>query len=167
MQHAFEGGSDRCQLRVVQLALRVHGGESGGEEQFVAFANRHLHRAVPDWHTAVRDSTGGRGVDRVVDTAGTLEQSLRSLAINGHVAFVGSLSGDWPPLDPRLLFGVAATVRAVAVGSHAQFTKLNEIITAHQLRPVTDRVFPFEEAGAAFRHYESANPFGKVVIQIP
>ncbi|WP_410645946.1 zinc-binding dehydrogenase, partial [Amycolatopsis sp. lyj-346] len=108
----------------------------------------------------------GRGVDRVVDTAGTLEQSLKSLAINGHVAFVGSLSGDLPPLDPRLLFGVTATVRALAVGSHAQFTKLNEIITAHQLRPVTDRAFPFEEASAAFRHYESASPFGKVIIEI-
>ncbi|MET7673058.1 zinc-dependent alcohol dehydrogenase family protein [Micromonospora luteifusca] len=124
------------------------------------------YRAAPDWHIAARDITGGRGVDRVVDTAGTLEQSLKSLAINGHVAFVGSLSGDWPPLDPRLLFGVAATVRALAVGSHAQFTKLNEIITAHQLRPVIDRTFPFEEAGAAFRHHESASPFGKVVIEI-
>jgi NADPH:quinone reductase-like Zn-dependent oxidoreductase len=124
------------------------------------------YRAVPDWHTAVRDITNGRGVDRVVDTAGTLEQSLKSLAINGHVAFVGSRSGDWPPLDPRLVFGVAATIRAVAVGSYAQFSQLNEIIAAHQLRPVIDRVFPFEEAGAAFRYYESASPFGKVIIEI-
>lgn len=124
------------------------------------------YRAVPDWHTAVRDLTNGRGVDRVVDTAGTLQQSLKSLAINGHIAFVGSLSGDWPPLDPRLVFGVAATIRALAVGSHAQFIRLTELITAHQLRPVIDRVFPFEEAGAAFRHYESTSPFGKVVIAI-
>ncbi|WP_328853150.1 NAD(P)-dependent alcohol dehydrogenase [Micromonospora globbae] len=124
------------------------------------------YRAVPDWHTAVRDITGGRGVDRVVDTAGTLEQSLKSLAINGHVAFVGSRSGEWPPLDPRLVFGVAATIRALAVGSYAQFIRLNEIITAHQLRPVIDRVFPFEEAGAAFRYYESTSPFGKVIIEV-
>jgi NADPH:quinone reductase-like Zn-dependent oxidoreductase len=124
------------------------------------------YRAVPDWHTAVRDITGGRGVDRVVDTAGTLEQSLKSLAINGHVAFVGGVSGDRRPLDPRLVFGVAATVRALAVGSRAQFSQLNEIITTHQLRPVIDRVFPFEEAGAALRYYESASPFGKVIIEI-
>lgn len=124
------------------------------------------YRAVPAWHIAVRDITGGRGVDRVVDTAGTLEQSLKSLAINGHVAFVGSVSGDWRPLDPRLLFGVAATVRALAVGSYAQFTQLNEIIAAHQLRPVIDRAFPFEEAGAAFRYYESTSPFGKVIIKV-
>lgn len=124
------------------------------------------YRTVPDWHTTVRDITGGRGADWVVDTAGTLEQSLKSLAINGHVAFVGSLSGDWPPLDPRLVFGVAATIRALAVGSYAQFIRLNEIITAHQLRPVIDRVFPFEEAGAAFRYYESTSPFGKVIIEV-
>ncbi|MEV4455833.1 NAD(P)-dependent alcohol dehydrogenase [Microbispora sp. NPDC049633] len=124
------------------------------------------HRAVPDWHAAVRDLTGGRGVDRVVHTAGPLEQSLKSLALDGHVALVGSVSGDWRPLDPRLLFGVAGTVRALAVGSHAQFVHLNEIISAHRLRPVIDRVFPFEDAAAAFRYYESANPFGKVVIGI-
>ncbi|WP_220499706.1 zinc-dependent alcohol dehydrogenase family protein [Microbispora sp. H10949] len=124
------------------------------------------YRAVPDWHTAVRGITGGRGVDRVVHTAGPLEQSLKSLAVNGHVAFVGSVSGDWRPLDPRLLFGVAATVRALAVGSHAQFTQMNEIIAARRLRPVIDRVFPFEEAGAAFRYYESTSPFGKVIIEI-
>lgn len=124
------------------------------------------YRAVPDWHTAVRDITRGRGVDRVVHTAGTLEQSLESLALSGHVAFVGSVSRDWQPLDPRLLFGVAATVRALAVGSYAQFTQLNEIIAAHRLRPVIDRVFPFEKAGEAFRYYEASSPFGKVIIEI-
>ncbi|MGW2744585.1 zinc-binding dehydrogenase [Streptomyces sp. NPDC001450] len=102
------------------------------------------YRDVPDWHSAVREQTGGRGVDRVVDTAGTLNQSLRSVAVDGHVALVGSVCGDWSPLDPRLLFGAAATVRAVAVGSRAQFTAMNDAIAAHRLRPVVDRVFPFE-----------------------
>ncbi len=50
------------------------------------------YRDKPNWHTAVRELTGGRGVDRVVDTAGTLEQSLKSLAMDGHVAFVGSVT---------------------------------------------------------------------------
>ncbi len=122
------------------------------------------YREVPDWPDAVRELTSGHGVDRVVDVAGTLEQSLRSVTVDGHVAFVGSVSGSWPPLDPRLLFGAAATVRAVAVGSRAQFADMNRTIAAHGLRPVIDRVFPFEEAAAAYRYYESENPFGKVVI---
>ncbi|MEV5988588.1 NAD(P)-dependent alcohol dehydrogenase [Streptomyces sp. NPDC052051] len=124
------------------------------------------YRDIPDWHTAARELTGGRGVDRVVDTAGTLEQALKSLALDGHVALVGSVSGDWSPVDPRLLFGAAATVRAVAVGSRAQFVSMNDVITAHRLRPVIDRVFPFDEAVAAYRYYASARPFGKVIIEI-
>lgn len=124
------------------------------------------YRSIPNWHTAVRELTAERGVDRVVDTAGTLEQSLRSVAVDGHIALVGSVSGDWSPVDPRLLFGVAATVRALAVGSRAQFTSMNDVITAHRLRPVIDRVFPFEDAVEAYRYCESASAFGKVVIRI-
>lgn len=108
------------------------------------------HRDVPDWPAAVRELTSGEGV-----------------AVDGHVALVGSVSGSWPPIDPRLLFGAAATVRAVAVGSRAQFTAMNRVIAAHRIRPVIDRVYPFEEAAAAYRYYESGNPFGKVVISIP
>jgi NADPH:quinone reductase-like Zn-dependent oxidoreductase len=124
------------------------------------------YRDIPDWHVAVRELTAGQGVDRVVDVAGTLEQSLRSVTVNGHVAFVGSVSGNCPPIDPGLLFGAAATIRALAVGSRAQFTDMNRAITAHRLNPVIDRVFPFEEAAAAYRHYESGSPFGKVIIAI-
>ncbi|WP_395106584.1 NAD(P)-dependent alcohol dehydrogenase [Actinomadura sp. SCN-SB] len=124
------------------------------------------YRDTPQWHSAVRELTAGRGADRVVDTAGTLERSLKSVAVDGHIAFVGSVSGDWPPIDPRLLFGAAATVRALAVGSRAQFTRMNEAITASRLRPVINREFAFEEAAEAFRYYESAGPFGKVIIRI-
>lgn len=124
------------------------------------------YRDNPDWHVRVRELTAGRGVDRVVDVAGALEQSLGSVAVEGHVAFVGSVSGSWPPIDPRLLFGAAATIRALAVGSRAQFIEMNLAIAAHRLRPVIDRVFPFVEASAAYRYYESGSPFGKVVIAI-
>lgn len=43
---------------------------------------------------------------------------------------------------------------------------MNDLITARRLRPVPDRTFPFNEAVAAYRYYESARPFGKVVIEI-
>lgn len=75
------------------------------------------YRENSDWYTTVRDLTAGRGVDRVVDTAGTLEQSLKSVAVDGHVAFVGSVSGTWQPVDPALLFGVAATIRQRPTGT--------------------------------------------------
>ncbi|WP_078905340.1 MULTISPECIES: zinc-binding dehydrogenase [Streptomyces] len=42
---------------------------------------------------------------------------------------------------------------------------MNEVITEHGLRPVIDRVFPFEEAPGAYAYYAGGTPFGKVVVQ--
>ncbi|WP_157244975.1 zinc-dependent alcohol dehydrogenase family protein [Nonomuraea typhae] len=122
------------------------------------------YRATPDWAAEVRRLTEGRGADRVIDVAGLLEQSLKAVAVAGHVACVGFVSDTAPPLDPRTLFASGATVRAVAVGSRAQFLAMNRTIEAHRLRPVIDRVFPFDQAQDAYRYYASGGALGKVVI---
>ncbi|GAA3456598.1 zinc-dependent alcohol dehydrogenase family protein [Dactylosporangium matsuzakiense] len=119
-----------------------------------------------DWPAEVRRLTAGRGADRVIDTAGALPEALGCLTLDGHVALVGAVSGDWPALDPRLIFAKAATVRAVAVGTRTQFEALNAFITAHDLHPPIARTFPFHQAREAYHHYESADPFGKVVITV-
>ncbi|WP_433217951.1 zinc-dependent alcohol dehydrogenase family protein [Microtetraspora malaysiensis] len=124
------------------------------------------YRATPDWPGEVRELTGGRGADRVVDVAGLLEQSLKAVAIAGHVACVGFVSDTAPPIDPRVLFASGATLRAVAVGSRAQFLEMNRVIEANGLRPVIDRAFAFDDAPAAYRYYASGEAFGKVVITI-
>ena len=41
---------------------------------------------------------------------------------------------------------------------------MNRAITQGHLKPVIDRVFPFENAKAAYRYYEEAQHFGKVII---
>jgi NADPH:quinone reductase-like Zn-dependent oxidoreductase len=122
------------------------------------------YRTTPDWHDAVRELTGGEGADHVVDVAGTLEQSLRAVAMGGEVACVGFVSERRAPIDPTVVFAAQATVRAIAVGSRAQFAAMNRAIAAGRLRPVIDRVFAFDDAPAAYRHYESGQAFGKVVI---
>ncbi|MEV4299726.1 zinc-dependent alcohol dehydrogenase family protein [Microbispora rosea] len=124
------------------------------------------YRAVPDWPARVRELTGGRGADRVIDVAGLLEQSLKAVAMAGHVACVGFVSDTAPLVDTRTLFASGATVRAVAVGSRAQFLAMNRAIEVNDLHPVIDRVFPFEQAHDAYRYYASGKAFGKVVITI-
>jgi NADPH:quinone reductase-like Zn-dependent oxidoreductase len=47
------------------------------------------------------------------------------------------------------------------------FLSMNQHIESTQIRPVIDRVFPFEDSLEAFRHLESARHFGKVVIRLP
>ena len=41
---------------------------------------------------------------------------------------------------------------------------MNQAIALHRLRPVVDRVFPFDEAPEAYRYFERRAHFGKVVV---
>jgi NADPH:quinone reductase-like Zn-dependent oxidoreductase len=44
------------------------------------------------------------------------------------------------------------------------FEAFNRAIIQNRLKPVIDRVFPFADAPAAYRHLQSGAHFGKVVI---
>ena len=170
-------GSGGVSLFALQFAkllgarvIATTGSEDKAERLWALGANEVInYRATPAWEARVRELTAGRGVDRVVEVVGTIPQSLKSVAIEGEVAFVGLLSKEAlaTPIDPWLLFTSAAIVRVIAVGSRAQFLAMNRAISEHRLRPVIDRVFPFAEAAEAFRYYQAASPFGKVVITHP
>lgn len=79
---------------------------------------------------------------------------------------MGFVADDAPSLDSRVLFASGATVRAVAVGSRAQFLAMSRAIDVNRLRPVVDRVFPFEDAPDAYRYCASGKALGKVVIEL-
>jgi NADPH:quinone reductase-like Zn-dependent oxidoreductase len=122
------------------------------------------YATTPDWHVAVRALTGGRGVDQVIEVGGgTLEKSIRSVAIEGQVAFIGRLAGA-ANIDINVLFNAIATLRVVAAGHRAHFVAMNAAISANKLRPVIDKVFSFDEVTEAFRYFEAGKYFGKVVI---
>jgi NADPH:quinone reductase-like Zn-dependent oxidoreductase len=123
------------------------------------------YRAFPDWHLAVRERTNGRGVDQVVDIGGgTLERSIRSVALDGLVNFIGRLSAESSTIDMNTLYSAAATVRVVFAGNRAHFAAMNRAITVNRLRPIIDHVFPFDDVLGAFRYYEAQRMFGKIVI---
>jgi NADPH:quinone reductase-like Zn-dependent oxidoreductase len=123
------------------------------------------YRDTPDWPAAVRAATGGRGADLVVEVAGTLESSLAAVALGGEIAVVGFVGGrPAASLDPYAVFTAGATLRPVAVGSRAQLAALVTAVSTHRIRPVLDRVFRFDDAPEAFRHYLGGTAFGKVVI---
>lgn len=124
------------------------------------------YRETPGWDEAVLRLTGGEGVDHVVEVGGamTLPRSIAAARVGGSVHLIGVLTGG--QIDPLSILRRNLTVRGVFVGSRAQFEALNAAVAMHALRPVIDRVFPFREAPAAYRHLESAVHVGKVVIQV-
>jgi NADPH:quinone reductase-like Zn-dependent oxidoreductase len=114
----------------------------------------------------VRELTGGRGVDCVVEVggAGTLEKSIKSIAASGQISLVGGLAKEISTIDINVLRSNIFTLRYIAVGSRAQFIAMNRAIAVNGLKPIIDRVFPFENAHAAYRYYEDGQYFGKVII---
>jgi NADPH:quinone reductase-like Zn-dependent oxidoreductase len=124
------------------------------------------YRTTLDWHVAVRELTGGRGVDHVVEVggAGTLEKSCKSVTVEGQISWVGGLALGQPTIELNTLRGALATLRFVVIGSRAQFIAMNRAVAANRLKPIIDRVFSFDDAPAAFRYFEDQQHFGKVVI---
>jgi len=126
------------------------------------------YRTEPDWEKRILEITGGNGVDLTLEVggAGTLSKTLRATRYGGHVSLIGVLSGITGDLQIGQMLHKALTVSGIYVGSRAMFATMNEAISRHKLEPVIDRVFDFEEAPEAFRHLESAQHFGKIVIRI-
>jgi NADPH:quinone reductase-like Zn-dependent oxidoreductase len=125
------------------------------------------YRASPDWDTWARQRTDGLGVDHVVEVggAGTLPRSLRAVRAGGTISLIGVLTGGAGEVNPMPILMKAIRVQGIYVGSRATFEAMNRAIALHGLRPVVDRVFPFEEAPAALEYLESGSHFGKIAIR--
>jgi NADPH:quinone reductase-like Zn-dependent oxidoreductase len=125
------------------------------------------YKTTPDWDKRARELTGGRGVDQIIEVggAGTLPRSMRAVRIGGYIACIGVLSGTGD-VNPTPILMKTIRVQGIFVGSRSMFEDMNRAIEISQLRPIIDRVFPFEEAALALKHLESGAHFGKLVVQI-
>ena len=63
------------------------------------------------------------------------------------------------------MFLSQATFQPIATGSRRDLEDMCRVFAQHEIQPVVDSVYSFEEAKAAFAHYGGQNLFGKVVIR--
>lgn len=126
------------------------------------------YRTAPDWEKWALEQTNGEGVDLVVEVggSGTLPRAVKAVRPWGVVAQIGVLTGATEPLDVRPILSRQIRIHGVYVGSRADFSAMNAAIAEAQLKPVTDRVFAFEDFPAALRHMEGASHFGKIVVAV-
>jgi NADPH:quinone reductase-like Zn-dependent oxidoreductase len=126
------------------------------------------YKTTPDWEKAALGFTGGRGVDHVVEVGGaaTLARSFGAIRVGGKITLIGGLSGPATELNPGLIFARRANVQGISVGSMQMFEAMSRAIAASGIKPVIDKVFPFDEAQAAYRHMASGAHFGKIVIRV-
>lgn len=121
----------------------------------------------PDWEKRAKELTGGVGVDHIVEVggAGTFAKSLRAIKIGGHIGLIGNLTGNVTEVSLVQILMQNLRIQGILVGSRDTFESMNRAIALHEMRPVIDRVFAFDEARRAFDHMASGVRFGKVCIK--
>ena len=126
------------------------------------------YSTTPKWEDRVRELTGGRGVDYVVEVggAGTLAQSMKAVKAGGQISLIGVLSSGTGQVNPLPILMRNIRVQGIFVGSREMFEAMNRAIALAKLKPIVDRVFPFAKAADAFSYMETGAHFGKVVIRM-
>jgi len=132
-----------------------------------------------DFAAVIEEQTGGQGVDVILDVIGGpyWHQNMKSIALKGRMIIVGSMGGA---AVEGMVTSALSQKRASVRGTLLRGRPLEEKATLIQafnnrvmplfadetIRPIIDRVFPLDQAGAAHAYMESNANFGKIVLKI-
>lgn len=134
-----------------------------------------INYAEADFVASVRELTGGRGADLVVDSIGgrTLQQSFEAAAYRGRIISVGSAGRDSVLPDVSALRAGNKTLTGVFFGAelvlhadrvHPMVARHLADVAAGVLTVPLDRNFPLSEAAAAHAYAESRRAFGRIIL---
>ena len=128
-----------------------------------------VNHAEDDVVEAVREATGGKGADVVVETVGeaTWERTLAAASRGGRVVVCGATTGHGPPARLYRLWWKELVIYGSTMGMPAEFEAAYELIRDGGARIHVDSVFPLADAATAHERLESGAQFGKVVLAIP
>jgi putative PIG3 family NAD(P)H quinone oxidoreductase len=182
----FHGGSSGIGTTAIQLAaargVRVLA-TAGSDEKCRAAETLGAERAInyrrEDFVDVVRELTGGRGVDLILDIVGGsyVARNLSVLATDGRLVQIGFMEGeptavvDFRKVLGRRLTITGSTLRPRPVAEKGQIAaalrrEVWPLVERGAVKPVIDRTFPLVEAAAAHRLMESSAHIGKIVLTV-
>jgi putative PIG3 family NAD(P)H quinone oxidoreductase len=179
------GGSSGIGTTAIQLA-RATGARvfvtAGSREKCTACerlgAERGIDYKVEDFVAVVKELTGGRGVDVVLDMVGGeyFARNLEVLAIDGRLVEIATLRGskaelNIPFLMQRRLTITGSTLRIRSVAEKAAIagelrTAVWPLLESGAVAPVVHARFPLRDAAAAHRMMEAGEHIGKLVLVV-
>ncbi|MFC0526094.1 NADPH:quinone oxidoreductase family protein [Phytohabitans kaempferiae] len=176
--HGAAGGVGTAAIQVAKaLGARVFAVVSTEGKAAVARAAG-ADETVPaeGFRDAVKELTGGTGVDMVVDPVGgdRFTDSLRSLATEGRLLTIGFTAGEIPTVKVNRLLLNNISVVGVGWGAfwrarpdypREQWADLLPLLDAGQLDPPLGRTFRLEEAAEAVAELEERRATGKVLVK--
>ncbi|QQB32430.1 NAD(P)H-quinone oxidoreductase [Achromobacter deleyi] len=179
------GGSSGIGLTAIQLA-RAFGAEVwttvGNQEKAEACLKAGAQHALiyrdTDFEAAVRQATGGQGVDVILDMVGGayINKNIRLLAVNGRLVQIAFLEGskaeiDALPIMTKRLSFTGSTLRPRSdedKGAIARSLadKVLPLMEQGSCRPLIHAVFPLEQAAQAHALMESSRHIGKIMLKV-
>lgn len=132
------------------------------------------YKTTENWEEKVMEITDNKGADVILETggAGTLYKALDCVAFGGLISCIGYTSGKEDKGEgSRMNLNLLAlrrnvTLKGIINGPRDRFEEMCEFYERHQIRPVVDKVFAFEEGGEAIKYLRSGSHFGKVVVKV-
>jgi putative PIG3 family NAD(P)H quinone oxidoreductase len=180
--HGGGSGIGTAAIRLVKQAGGRIVVTAGSEEKCRAClalgADRAVNYREGDFVAAVREESGGRGADVVLDSIGApyLARNLDCLGVGGRLVLIGLMGGAKAELNLGLLLVkrlsvLGSTLRARPVAEKAALvagflTRFGKALETGALDPVVDRVLPLEQAGEAHRAMKASEHFGKIVLRV-
>ena len=136
-----------------------------------------INYRTSDWAAQVRELTGGKGVDAVMDAVGkdTFEGSLNSLKPLGMMICFGSASGAVPPLDIAIL-GKKGSLKITRptvfthISDHATCQEmakhLGEKVLSGDVKIVIGQRFALKDVAKAHEALEARQTMGSTILEI-
>ncbi|MFC4455030.1 NADPH:quinone oxidoreductase family protein [Deinococcus sonorensis] len=129
----------------------------------------------PDIVEAVREVTGGQGVNLLVEITGgeMFGRSLQMMANRGRVMVVGSASGERATVDAVTLMKKNLSVTGVWLSSmlgepgvvREAMAVFGPLVQSGRLRPQVGPSYPLAQSAQAFRDILARKTTGKVIIE--
>jgi NADPH2:quinone reductase len=139
-------------------------------------AARAINYRHEDFVAVIRDQTGGKGVDLILDMVGGdyVGRNLEALAIEGRLVQIAWLAGakvraNFAPLMLKRLSWTGSTLRPRTVEQKAAIARELEarvwpLIAEGRVKPLIHATFPLAEASKAHELMESSAHIGKIVL---
>lgn len=179
------GGSSGIGTMAIQLARQVGATvavTAGTAEKLAACealgASILVNYREQDFVEVVREATGGRGADVVLDNMGAkyLGRNVDVLATSGRLVVIGLQGGTKAELDLGALLGKRAAVLATTLRARPAAEKASIVASVREhvwplladgvVRPVVHDRLPLADAAAAHRLVESSAHIGKVLLTV-
>ncbi|HWP67372.1 MAG TPA: NAD(P)H-quinone oxidoreductase [Candidatus Limnocylindria bacterium] len=166
-------------LREAGHACYVTVGSAEKAERCVALgATAAIDYRSEDFVAQIRELTGGRGVDVILDHIGAsyLARNLDVLATGGRLVEIGLMGGAKSEINLGLLLTrrlsvIGSTLRTRPTAEKAAIVRgflarFGDALEAGRLRPVVHTVLPLAEAAEAHRLMKRSDHFGKIVLRV-